>query len=243
MKKILFAFTFCSIIVLSYSQETATISANIDGAKTIINRNIYGMFSEHLGRGIYDGLWTDSAVTVKKQDRIRLDVVDALREIKIPNLRWPGGCFADEYHWQDGVGEPSKRPKMVNTNWGGVTEDNSFGTHEFLELCSLLNTQPYITGNLGSGTVQEMSQWVEYLNFDGISPMTELRKKNGRTEPWNGQFFGVGNESWGCGGNMTPEYYADLFRRYATFTKNYKNAPLKRIASGPMPMIIIGQMC
>ncbi|ANI90387.1 alpha-N-arabinofuranosidase [Arachidicoccus ginsenosidimutans] len=232
MKKILLAFTFICTSVFVYSQETATVSANIADAKTIINRNIYGMFSEHLGRGIYDGFWTDSSVTVKKQDRIRLDVVDALREIHIPNLRWPGGCFADEYHWMDGIGAPAKRPKMVNTNWGGVTEDNSFGTHEFMELCKLLHTQPYISGNMGSGTVQEMSQWVEYLNFDGISPMTELRKKNGQSKPWDVSFFGIGNESWGCGGNMKPEYYADLYRRYATFTKSYKNAPLKRIASG-----------
>lgn len=208
------------------------ISLESNEAKTVINRNIYGMFSEHLGRGIYGGIWVPADAKVKKEGRIRMDVVEALRSIRIPNLRWPGGCFADEYHWMDGIGNPLTRPKMVNTNWGNVTEDNSFGTNEFMKLCKLLGTQPYVSGNLGSGSVQEMSNWIEYMNFDGLSPMTQLRKKNGAEKPFGVQFFGIGNESWGCGGAMTPEYYVNEFKRYATFTKNYKDAPLKRIASG-----------
>lgn len=197
-----------------------------------ISRHIYGHFSEHLGRCIYDGFWVSEDMKVPKKDRIRLDIVDALKKINIPNLRWPGGCFADEYHWRDGIGPRSQRPKMVNTNWGGVTEDNSFGTHEFLELCNLLNCEPYVAGNVGSGTVEEMSKWIEYLNFDGQSPMTELRKQNGRSAPWKVAFWGVGNESWGCGGEMTPDYYSDQYRRYSSFAKNYPGAPLKKIASG-----------
>lgn len=212
--------------------QQASITLDQQDAKTVINKNIYGMFSEHLGRGIYGGIWVPADAKVKKQGRIRMDVVEALRKIEIPNLRWPGGCFADEYHWMDGIGDPAKRPKMVNTNWGNVTEDNSFGTNEFMELCKLLNTEPYVSGNLGSGSVQEMSNWVEYMNFDGLSPMTQLRKKNGADKPFGVEFFGVGNESWGCGGSMTPEYYVNEFKRYATFTKNYKGAHLKRIASG-----------
>lgn len=200
--------------------------------KQIISKHIYGHFAEHLGRCIYDGFWVDENSTIPNKDRIRLDVVEALKKIKVPNLRWPGGCFADEYHWRDGIGLRSQRPKMVNTNWGGVTEDNSFGTHEFLQLCEMINCEPYVAGNVGSGTVEEMAKWVEYLNFDGISPMAALRKQNGREKPWKVSFWGVGNESWGCGGNMTAQYYSDLYKRYATYARDYAGAPLKKIASG-----------
>ncbi|MVN91864.1 alpha-N-arabinofuranosidase [Mucilaginibacter aquatilis] len=215
----------------SYAQKTATVTLSND-SKDTISRHIYGQFAEHLGRGIYGGFWVDKSLPVQKQDRIRLDVVNALKKIKIPNLRWPGGCFADEYHWRDGIGPRDKRPKMVNTNWGGVVEDNSFGTHEFLQLCDLLGTAPYVSANVGSGTVEEMSKWVEYLNFDGASPLTRERAVNGHAKPYNVEFFGVGNESWGCGGNMTPEYYAGEYRRYSTYARNYPNAKLKKIASG-----------
>jgi alpha-N-arabinofuranosidase len=169
---------------------------------------------------------------VAKQDRIRLDIVDALKEIRIPNLRWPGGCFADEYHWRDGIGPRDQRPTMINTNWGNITEDNSFGTHEFLLLCDLLDTEPVIVGNVGSGTVEEMSKWIEYLNFDGVSPMTNMRKENGQEKPWGVSFWGIGNENWGCGGNMTPEYYVTQFRQYSSFAKNYPGVSLRKIASG-----------
>jgi alpha-N-arabinofuranosidase len=172
------------------------------------------------------------SVNVPKKDRIRLDVVEALKKIKVPNLRWPGGCFADEYHWRDGIGKRPERPYMVNTNWGGVSEDNSFGTHEFLDLCSLIGCEPYIAGNVGSGTVEEMAKWVEYLNSDAKSTMTDLRKQNGRDEPWRVKYWGVGNESWGCGGNMTVDFYADQYKRYAVYCRNYTNAPLLKIASG-----------
>ena len=201
--------------------------------KSKINRNIYGHFSEHLGRCIYNGIYVGENSSIPNEKGMRKDVVAALRNIRVPVLRWPGGCFADEYHWKDGIGPKENRKKMVNTNWGGVTEDNSFGTHEFMELCRQIGCQPYVNGNVGSGTVQEMSEWVEYLNFDGVSPMTELRKQNGREKPWGVKYFGVGNENWGCGGNMRPEYYADLFRRYQTFARNYGENKLFRIACGP----------
>ncbi|MDR0599247.1 MAG: alpha-N-arabinofuranosidase [Treponema sp.] len=208
-----------------------------------ISRHIYGHFSEHLGRCIYGGFWVGNdpaaAASIPHTRGIRNDAAAALRKIKIPNLRWPGGCFADEYHWKDGIGPGEERPRMINTHWGGVIEDNSFGTHEFLDLCGQLSDpsgprcEPYICGNVGSGTVQELSQWVEYCNFDGLSPMTDLRRKNGRDTPWNARFWGVGNESWGCGGNMTPEFYADNFRRYATYVRNYGGAVPYKIACGP----------
>jgi len=159
--------------------------------------------------------------------------VAALKRIEIPNLRWPGGCFADEYHWMDGIGPREKRPRMVNTHWGGVVEDNSFGTHEFMDLCEQLGTEPYICGNVGSGSVEEMSKWVEYLTFDGESPMAKLRAQNGREKPWKVKFWGVGNENWGCGGNMTAAFYADQYKRYATYCRNYGENRLVRIVGGP----------
>ena len=199
-----------------------------------ISKDIYGHFSEHLGRCIYDGLFVGKDSKIPNENGMRSDVVKALREMGIPVLRWPGGCFADEYHWKDGIGPVENRKKMVNTHWGGVVEDNSFGTHEFFELCRQLGCDAYINGNVGSGTVQEMNEWVEYMTFDGISPMAELRKKNGRENPWVVKYFGVGNESWGCGGNMTGDYYADLFRRYNTYVRDYdKNNKIYRIACGP----------
>lgn len=204
-----------------------------DKEKEKINRNIYGHFSEHLGRCIYGGFWVGEDSPIPNTRGIRTDVVEALRQIKIPVLRWPGGCFADEYHWIDGIGPREKRPTMVNTHWGGVTENNHFGTHQFLDLCEQLGCEPYICGNVGSGTVQEMQQWVEYITFDGISPMADLRRLNGRDKPWLVKYWGVGNENWGCGGRMRPEYYADLYRRYATYLRNFGSNRLYKIACGP----------
>lgn len=198
-----------------------------------INRNIYGHFSEHLGRCIYGGLFVGEGAPIPNVNGMRSDVVAALRNIRIPVLRWPGGCFADEYHWKDGIGPVSERKRMVNTHWGGVVEDNSFGTHEFLELCRQLECEPYVNGNLGSGTVQEMSEWVEYMTFDGVSPMAELRRQNGQHQPWGVKYFGVGNENWGCGGNMRPEYYADEYRRYQTYVRSYGENQVYKIACGP----------
>ena len=213
-----------------HAQNRLIIEA--DNGQNTISRHIYGHFSEHLGRCIYGGYWVGEDSSVPNTRGIRNDVVQALKDVRIPNLRWPGGCFADEYHWMDGIGPREDRPKMINTHWGGVVEDNSFGTHEFLDLCEQLGTEPYISGNVGSGTVEEMSKWVEYITFDGESPMANLRRKNGRQEPWKVKFWGVGNESWGCGGNMTPDYYSDLYRHYATFARNYGDNRLYRIACG-----------
>lgn len=194
---------------------------------------IYGHFSEHLGRCIYNGIYVGENSSIPNKNGIRTDVVKAFKQINLPVLRWPGGCFADEYHWKDGIGEKSQRKKMVNTNWGGVTEDNSFGTHEFMELCEQVGCEPYIAGNLGSGTVQELSEWVEYMTFDGASPMADLRKKNGQDKPWKLKYLGIGNENWGCGGNMRPEFYADEYRRYQSFCKNFSGNDLFKIACGP----------
>lgn len=206
---------------------------NADKRKGKIDRNIYGNFAEHLGRCIYGGFWVGKDSEIPNINGIRKDVVEALKELKIPVLRWPGGCFADEYHWRDGIGPYENRPKMINVHWGGVVENNHFGTHEFFELCELIGAEPYICGNVGSGTVQEMREWVEYMTFDGESPMSNLRAENGRKEPWKLKYFGVGNESWGCGGNMRPEYYADLYRRYASYVRNFSGNKIYKIACGP----------
>lgn len=205
---------------------------NADVKKGKINRNIYGTFSEHLGRCIYEGIWVGEDSDIPNIKGYRKDVLEALKNMKLPVLRWPGGCFADEYHWMDGIGPKENRPRMVNTHWGGVVENNHFGTHEFMELCEMIGAEPYICGNLGSGTVKEMSQWVEYLTFDGKSPMADLRKANGKEEPWKLKYFGVGNENWGCGGNMRAEYYADEYRRYATYVRNYGDNRIYKIAGG-----------
>lgn len=229
-KKIAVAALLVSLVSNVWSQTKMTMYKKADAPQ--ISRHIYGHFSEHLGRCIYDGFWVSDTLGVPKKDRIRLDIVEALKKIKIPNLRWPGGCFADEYHWRDGIGPRDKRPRMVNTNWGNVTEDNSFGTHEFLELCTLIGTEPYLSANVGSGTVEEMNKWVEYVNSPSSSSVAQLRKQNGQDKPWNVQFWGVGNESWGCGGSMTADFYADQYRRYATYCRDYPGATLKKIASG-----------
>lgn len=211
----------------------AKLYINAQESRGKINKEIYGHFSEHLGRCIYEGIFVGEDSRIPNSNGMRKDVVEALKEIQVPVLRWPGGCFADEYHWKDGIGAKGIRKKMVNTNWGGVVEDNGFGTHEFMELCRQLGCEAYINGNLGSGTVQEMSEWVEYMTFGGLSPMTELRKKNGQEEPWHVQYFGIGNESWGCGGNMLPEYYANEYRRYQTFVRQYQKNKIYKIACGP----------
>ncbi len=232
-KKILiYLFIFVNITVL-FSQQKAELVIYTNQGKYQINKHIYGHFSEHLGHCIYNGLWVGEESPIPNINGVRKDIIDALKHIQIPNLRWPGGCFADEYHWLDGIGPRSERPKMVNTHWGGVVEDNSFGTHEFLNLCETLGTEAYICGNMGSGSVEEMSKWIEYITSDGESPMSNLRKKNGREKPWKVSLWGVGNENWGCGGHMSPEGYAENYRRYATYCRNYGENRLYKIAGGP----------
>lgn len=208
------------------------IHVDIESSKGTISPHIYGHFAEHLGRCIYDGFWVGEDTTIDHIDGIRRDIVEALRKINIPVLRWPGGCFADEYHWKDGVGPKADRKRLINTHWGGVVENNHFGTHEFLQLCELLDCEPYVVGNVGSGSVVEMQEWVEYMTFGGESPMSLWREKNGRKQPWPIKYYGVGNENWGCGGNMRPEFYADLYRQFQTYVRNFGDNKIYRIACG-----------
>ena len=207
------------------------IDCNHPGAS--ISRNLYGQFSEHLGRCVYGGLFVGKDSPIPNVNGMRTDVVEALKKLQVPVLRWPGGCFADEYHWRDGVGPLEGRRRMVNSNWGGVVEDNSFGTHEFMELCRQLGCEPYINANVGSGAVREMAEWVEYLNCDGDSTIARQRWANGSKEPFHVKYWGVGNESWGCGGDMRPEHYADLYRQFKTYCRTYGKDKLFRIACGP----------
>jgi alpha-N-arabinofuranosidase len=165
-------------------QRMQQLIIDTDQPGPTISKHIYGHFAEHLGRCIYEGIWVGEDSAIPNTRGIRNDVVAALRQIAIPVLRWPGGCFADEYHWQDGIGPRERRPGMVNTHWGGLTENNHFGTHEFMDLCEQLGAAPYICGNVGSGTVQEMQEWVEYLTYDGHSPLADRRRENGREQPW-----------------------------------------------------------
>ena len=201
--------------------------------KSLIHREVYGNFSEHLGRCIYNGVYVGENSPIPNVNGMRRDIVEALKNIRLPALRWPGGCFADEYHWKDGIGPKENRKKMINTHWGGVVEDNSFGTHEFFELCRQIGCEPYVNGNLGSGTVEEMQSWVEYMTSGDISPMADLRRKNGQDEPWKLRYFAVGNENWGCGGNMRAEFYADMYRRFQTYVRNYGDNRVYKIACGP----------
>lgn len=241
-------FTISCAILMCLSVAIADDAAPIDAApqntvntliintvetKDTISPEIYGHFAEHLGRCVYEGFWVGEDSDIPNVRGIRTDVVEALRKLDIPVLRWPGGCFADEYHWRDGIGPRDQRSRMVNTHWGMVTDDNAFGTHEFLDLCEMLDCEAYIAGNVGSGTVEEMQDWVEYMTFAGDSEMANLRRANGREKPWKIKYFGVGNENWGCGGSMTAEYYSDLYKRYQTYVRNYPGSKITKVACGP----------
>ena len=210
----------------------AELVVRADQPQGTINRNIYGQFAEHLGRMIYGGIWVGEDSPIPNTRGIRNDIVAALKRLNIPVLRWPGGCFADEYHWRDGIGPRDKRPQRLNAIWGGVPETNAFGTHEFMDFCEMIGADAYVGGNVGSGTPQEMMEWVEYMTSDSNSNLANLRRQNGRAKPWKVPYFAVGNETWGCGGNMRPEYYADVYRRYATFVRDYSGNHIHRIASG-----------
>lgn len=237
MKHLIRSLTIFILAVVTgslFAQAPSTVVVHADKAQSTISKHIYGHFAEHLGRCIYGGFYVgENNAKIPNTKGLRNDIIEALKKLKVGNLRWPGGCFADTYHWKDGIGPKDKRPVIVNKWWGGVTEDNSFGTHDFLALCEAIGAEPYLAGNVGSGPVQDLIDWVQYVNFDGVSPMSKLRQQNGREKSWKVTFWGVGNEAWGCGGNMKPEYYANIYRQYATFMTDWSNSDkLFRVASG-----------
>ena len=230
MKKTLTLLAALAAALTAAAQVKVAVHETAQDQPTI-PAELYGQFSEHLGKCIYEGIWVGKDSPIPNVDGYRTDVLEALKTLKVPVLRWPGGCFADEYHWMDGIGPQESRKKLVNNNWGSTIEDNSFGTHEFLNLCEMLGTEPYISGNVGSGTVEEMAKWVEYMTAPAGS-MAELREKNGRKEPWKVKYLGVGNETWGCGGDMTAEYYSDVYKRYALYARNYGDNRIFKVACG-----------
>lgn len=198
-----------------------------------IDPNLYGHFMEHLGACVDEGCWVGESETIAHTGGIRNDIVAALKAIRPPVMRWPGGCFADDYHWQDGIGPREKRPHRVNIHWGNFIETNAFGTHEFLTFCQAIGAAPYLCGNVGSGTPQELRDWIEYCNFPGDSTLAQQRKANGAEDPFAVRFWGVGNENWGCGGNFTPDDYATEYRRFSGYARNWGKEPLFLIACGP----------
>ena len=215
------------------ASNTANVRIHLCEHISRINPNIYGYFSEHLGRCIYEGTWVGEDSPIPNTDGIRNDVIEALKKMKPPVVRWPGGCFADDYHWEDGIGPRESRPRTINVHWGQVIDTNEFGTHEFIKFCRLIGAKPYICGNVGSGSPRELRNWVEYCNFPGDSSLTRKRAENGDPDPFRVHYWGVGNENWGCGGNFAPEDYAAEYRRFSTFMFNFKDAPLYLIACGP----------
>lgn len=215
---------------------TTRITFNPADTIATINPNIYGHFAEHLGRCIYDGIWVGEDSPIPNIDGFRTDIIEALRRMKASVIRWPGGCFADDYHWQDGIGPRDQRPRRINIHWGEVVETNQVGTQEFVRFCRLVGAEPYFCGNVGSGTVRELRDWVEYCNFPDSGPSgsswAQRRAADGSAEPLDINYWGVGNENWGCGGNFSPEDYCTEFRRYASFIRGF-GKKLSLIACGP----------
>ncbi|MAW98871.1 MAG: alpha-N-arabinofuranosidase [Sphingomonas sp.] len=216
----------------SGAPATDAVTVHADRPGPEYNKRLFGQFAEHLGHGIYGGIWVGEDSKIPNIHGYRTDVVNALKAINVPEIRWPGGCFADEYYWREGIGPKDKRPVKVNTNWGGVTEDNSFGTHEFMNYTELLGAEAYVSGNVGSAPPEDLQKWVEYMTSPTTSSIAEERRANGRDKPWKLAMFGIGNELWGCGGNMLPEYAADVTRRYSTFIRVPQGEKIMKVASG-----------
>jgi len=216
----------------AFAAEKVEVVIDAQKPGPVINKNVYGQFAEHLGAGIYGGLWVGPDSRIPNTKGWRNDVVGALKNLKVPVVRWPGGCFADEYHWREGIGPRANRPVKVNTNWGGVEETNAVGTHEFFDLAEMLGVETYVNGNLGTGSAQEMAEWLEYMTGEGKSTLADLRRKNGREKPFKVDYFTIGNEAWGCGGNMSPEFYTNLYKQYAAFLKAPAHNTPKLVASG-----------
>ena len=229
------ALGFCAITekrAASAATEEHRIAVAPDASIGTIRPELHSHFAEHLGSCTYGGLWVGRNSRIPNINGYRRQAVEYLRELGIPVLRWPGGCFADDYHWRDGIGPAEKRPRDVNIHWGNYTEDNSFGTHEFVGLCRLIGAEPYLAGNVGSGTPEELREWVEYRNYPPGSRLSDERAANGSPEPFKVKYWGIGNENWGCGGQMRPEEYSGHYRRFANYVRNFGTAPFL-IACGP----------
>ena len=215
------------------STSAERVLVRLDDEIGLVHPEFHGHFAEHLGSCTYGGLWVGPKSKIPNVNGYRKQAIDYLREVGVPVLRWPGGCFADDYHWRDGIGPVERRPKRVNIHWGGYVEDNSFGTHEFIGLCRLIGAEPYLAGNVGSGSPEELRDWVEYCNMPAQSTLAEERARNGSPDPFKVKYWGVGNENWGCGGNMRPERYSDLYRNFGGYVREFGGTKPFLIASGP----------
>jgi len=238
MRTLLVIFALITVAITPPFMAAQKVDLTVDmskaGAK--IDRNIFGQFAEHLGHGVYEGIWVGPDSPIPNTRGIRNDVVAALKAIKAPNVRWPGGCFADEYHWRKGIG--SQRPETLNPNWGGVIEPNTFGTHEFMDFLDQIGAEAYLSVNVGSGTPQEAAEWLEYLTTAQPTALAKERSANGHPAPYKIAYLGIGNESWDCGGNMTPDYYLSQLKIYSRFVRNFNPAQqdkqrMLKIAVGP----------
>jgi alpha-N-arabinofuranosidase len=219
--------------LLATSSATQRFIVRTDAEIGVVRSEFHGHFAEHLGACVYGGLWVGKKSPIPNIEGYRKQAVEYLKELGIPVLRWPGGCYADDYHWRDGIGPAEQRPKRVNIHWGGYVEDGSFGTHEFIGLCRLLDAEPYLAGNVGSGSPRELRDWIEYCNMPTGSTLADERIKNGATEPFRVRYWGVGNENWGCGGWMRPEVYANLYRQFSVYLREYGGTEPYLVASGP----------
>jgi alpha-N-arabinofuranosidase len=241
MRRLVATCVLLSAVVIAPAGAADQIAVSIDASKAgaTIDRNIFGQFAEHLGHGVYEGLWVGPDSAIPNTRGIRNDVITALKALKVPNVRWPGGCFADEYHWRKGIGPADRRSVTLNPNWGGVTEPNSFGTHEFMDFIDQIGSEAYISVNLGSGTPQEAAEWLEYLTAAQPTTLAKERAANGHPAPYKVAYLGIGNESWDCGGNMTPDYYVRQMTIYSRFVRNFNPAQqqdghqMLKIAVGP----------
>ncbi|HKQ04375.1 MAG TPA: alpha-L-arabinofuranosidase C-terminal domain-containing protein [Blastocatellia bacterium] len=238
MRVRLVSFALIIVILIAPFAVAQKVDLNVDASKAgaKIDRHIFGQFAEHLGHGVYEGIWVGPGSSIPNTRGIRNDVVAALKAIKVPNVRWPGGCFADEYHWRKGIGP--QRPETLNPNWGGVIEPNTFGTHEFMDFLDQIGAEAYLSVNVGSGTPQEAAEWLEYLTTAQPTALARERTANGHPAPYRVAFLGIGNESWDCGGNMTPDYYLSQLKLYSRFVRNYNpaqqdNQQMLKIAVGP----------
>lgn len=232
---VLLCFGLMAGVIGNAADSGAKIVLTVHTADTgpTISRNLFGQFAEHLGRGIYEGIWVGPDSSIPNTRGIRNDVVAALKALHVPNVRWPGGCFADEYHWRKGIGPANQRPATINANWGGVTEPNTFGTHEFMDFLEQIGSEPYVSVNVGSGSVQEASEWLEYLTAPQPDALAAERAANGHPAPYKVAFVGIGNENWGCGGAMSPEHYLSQLKIFSHYVRSYDAAqPLRRIAVG-----------
>jgi alpha-N-arabinofuranosidase len=228
--------TVTAVAAAAADKAQLAIDASKPGAK--IDRNLFGQFAEHLGHGIYEGIWVGPDSPIPNTRGIRNDVVAALKALKVPNVRWPGGCFADEYHWRNGVGPAGSRTQTLNPNWGGVIEPNAFGTAEFMDFLDQIGSRAYLSVNVGSGTPHEAADWLEYLTTAQPTTLAKSRAANGHPDPYSVPYLGIGNESWDCGGNMTPEYYLSQLKIYSRFVRNFN--PKEQDGAGRMLKIAVG---